>query len=198
MKQSLTKDQVTYTALQLMQGAVDIKAVNLRVIAKELGCSHTNLYRYFPSYAELLWEACATLREKLAETVTQKRAGMEEPGARLVFFFHAITTFYFDHPGWFRLLWHIKIAGDMPKRCADAAGESDTQLTACAAEIWWAYQNEEPDIAAVRRALHTAHCYIVGEASGHILQRGFSGGPEGGKQKVTAEAVRLFRFIMES
>lgn len=197
MKQSLTKDQVVHTALQLMQSAVDLKEVNLRVIAKELGCSHTNLYHYFSSYGLLLWEATAVLQEKLAEAVTGKRAGMEDPGARLVFFFHAVTTFYFDHPGWFRLLWHTKIAGDTPKRCADAAAESDTELTASAAEIWWAYQNKEPDIAAVRRALHTAHCYVVGEASGCILQRGFAGGPEGEKQKVTTQAVRIFRFLME-
>jgi len=197
MKQSLTREQITHTALQLMQSAVDIKGVNLRVIAKELSCSHSNLYHYFSSFGELLWEAYATLQEKLAEAVTQKRAGMEEPGVRLVLFFHAVTTFYLDHPGWFRLLWHTKIAGNPPEHCADRTGESDTELTACAAEIWWAFQNKEPDIVAIRRALHAAHCYVVGEASGHILQRGFAGGPEREKQKVTAEAVRIFRFMME-
>ncbi len=57
MKKNISKEQIIDTTLELLKDKSDIRTINLREIARVLGCAHTNLYNYFPSFQDLLWEA---------------------------------------------------------------------------------------------------------------------------------------------
>ena len=60
MRKGITKEQVVETTLKLIKDSENIRSVNLRGVAREIGCAHTNLYNYFSSFDELLW--CAHIR----------------------------------------------------------------------------------------------------------------------------------------
>jgi len=52
-----SRDRFVATALQLIAEEGGSLDVNLRQISRRMGCAHTNLYNYYPSYQDLLWDA---------------------------------------------------------------------------------------------------------------------------------------------
>ncbi len=43
-KKKITKEQIISTALDLMRDKNELRTVNMREIARTLGCAHTNIY----------------------------------------------------------------------------------------------------------------------------------------------------------
>lgn len=52
-----TAERFVATTLELIEEQGGSLTVNLRQISRRMGCAHTNVYNYFPSYQHLLWEA---------------------------------------------------------------------------------------------------------------------------------------------
>lgn len=52
-----TAERFVATTLELIDEEGGSHTVNLRQISRRMGCAHTNVYNYFSSYQELLWEA---------------------------------------------------------------------------------------------------------------------------------------------
>ena len=196
MKKNITKEQIAETALELMRNKSDLRGLNLREIARTLGCAHTNLYNYFPSYNDLLWETHAATQEIFIDMLTKKLDTATTAELRLSYFFKAFVDMYMDNKGWFRLVWHEYIEGDRPQRDIEVTDTTNKMLTARIADIWKELSGEYPDLATVRRVLHNTHCYIVGEVSNYILGRGLINNDEELKAYITHEAIHMFKLCL--
>ena len=196
MKKNITKKQIVETALELMQNKNDLRGLNLREISRTLGCAHTNLYNYFPSYNDLLWETHAALQEIFIEILTEKLNSSNDAGLKLNFFFEAVVDLYVDNKGWFRLAWHEYIGDERPQRDIEATGKTNAELNRHIAEIWRELSGKYPDAKQTKRVLHNTHCYIVGEISNYLLGRGLIANEVELKTYITAEAIRMFRLCL--
>lgn len=196
MKKDITKEQIVETALELMRNKSDLRGLNLREIARTLGCSHTNLYNYFHSYNDLLWEAHVAILKISIEMLTKKLDMAETAEIRLIYFFEAFVEMYLDNKGWFRLAWHEYIAGDRPKRDIETIEETNKMLNKYLAEIWKELYGQYPNADAIKRVLHNTHCYIVGEISNYLLGRGLIENETELKSYITLESVSMFRLCL--
>ncbi|MCL1983101.1 MAG: TetR/AcrR family transcriptional regulator [Clostridiales bacterium] len=196
MRKNITREQVVSTALELMQNKNDLRGLNMREIARALGCAHTNIYNYFPSYNDLLWETHAALQEAFMGMLAEKLKTADSAELRLSFFFKAFVDTYLDKKGWFRLAWHEYIGGERPLRDIEATEKTNAELNRHIAGIWKGLTGEDPDEEQARRVLHNTHCYIVGEISNYLLGRGLFENEAELKAYITAEAIRMFRLCL--
>jgi len=196
MRKNITKEQIVNTALELMQSKNDLRGLNLREIARTLDCAHTNLYNYFPSYNDLLWEAHVALLEMFMEMLIEKLKAANSAELRLTFFFKAFVDMYLDNKGWFRLAWHEYIGGERPQRDIEVTETTNAELNRYIAEIWKELSGEYPDAEQTKRVLHNTHCYIVGEISNCLFGRGLVNNEAELKVYITDEASRMFRLCL--
>ncbi|MEM1483713.1 TetR/AcrR family transcriptional regulator [Oscillospiraceae bacterium PP1C4] len=196
MKKNITKEQIVETALELMRSKSDLQGLNLREIARTLGCAHTNLYNYFPSYNDLLWETHTTIQEIFMEMLTKKLDIANTAELRLAYFFEVFVEMYMDNKGWFRLAWHEYIDGDRPQRNIETTEATNKMLNKHLADIWKDLYGKYPNANTAKRVLHNTHCYIVGEISNYLLGRGLIENESELKTYITREAVSMFRLCL--
>lgn len=196
MKKNITKEQIVETALELMRNKNDLRGLNLREIARTLGCAHTNLYNYFPSYNDLLWETHATLQEIFMDMLYKKLDAANTAEMRLAYFFEAFVDTYMDNKGWFRLAWHESVGGERPRRDVEATETTNKTLNKRISEIWKELYGEYPHIDTTKRVLHNIHCYIVGEISNYILGRGLIANETELRAYITHEAICMFKLCL--
>lgn len=196
MKKMITRERIVETALELMRNKKDLRGLNLREIARALGCAHTNLYNYFASYNDLLWETHAALLEIFIKIIKEKLQAANNAELRLHYFFQTFVDFYMDNKGWFRLAWHENISGERPQRNVDAVQTANKALNACILEVWKEIYGEYPNAEQTKRVLHNTHCYIVGEVSNHLLGRGLIENETELKAYIAYEAARMFRLCL--
>ena len=196
MKKNITKEQIIETALELMQNKSDLRGLNLREIARTLGCAHTNLYNYFPSYHDLLWETHSALLKEFMKILTKKLDIAETANLRLSYFFEAFVELYLDNKGWFRLAWHETIEGNRPQEDIETTQATTQMLNQHLSDIWKELYGNYPDADKTKRVLHNTHCYIVGEISNYLSGRGLIEEEAELKVYITREAVRMFRLCL--
>lgn len=196
MKKNITKEQIIETALELMRNNSDLKGLNLREIARTLGCAHTNLYNYFPSYNDLLWETHTTLQEIFLGILKEKINVAKDAKMRLSYFFEAFVDMYLDNKGWFRLMWQEYIGGQRPQRSIESIEITNKLLNEYISDIWKDLYGKYPNINDTKRILHNTHCYIVGEISNYILGRGLINNEIELKNYITQEAVSMFKICL--
>lgn len=196
MSKNISKELIVETALELMRNKSDLRGLNLREIARTLGCAHTNLYNYFPSYNNLLWETHAALQKIFMEMLLEKLDKANTPEMRLTYFFEACVEMYLDNKGWFRLAWHEYIEGDRPQADIETTEATNKMLNQHIAEIWKELYGQYPNRDGTKRVLHNTHSYIVGEISNYFLGRGWIQNETALKVYITGEAVSMFKLCL--
>lgn len=195
MKKEITKEKVIETALELMRDGSKPEGKNLRSVARALNCAHTNLYNYFPSYNDLLWEAHITVMDLFLQELF-KKTETNDPEQRLYGFFGFFSDFYLNNKGWFRLTWQEQIGGERPQRHVEAINRTNDALNNHLFGIARDLTGKAPDRGKLKCILHNIHCYIIGEVSNYILGRGIIEEEAELKTYVTREAVRMFRYYL--
>jgi len=192
MRKNITKEQIIETALELMANKNDLHGLNLREIARELGCAHTNLYNYFASYNDLLWETRAALQEIFTSKLKDNLSGADTTELRLTCLFETFIDMYIDNKGWFRLAWHQHISSERPERDVEATATMNDILNKYALEICKEFSGDHADEEQVRQVLHNTRCYIAGEISNYLSGRSEIQSEEMLKAHVSYEALNLF------
>lgn len=198
MKKNITKEQIVYTALDLMRDKNNLRGLNLRELARTIGCAHTNLYNYFPSYTDLLWEVHTVLQKKSMEILAARLSEVKIAELKLQCFFNTILDTYLDNKGWFRLAWLEYIGDNRPENDIIATNTAASQLNSCIIEIWEELYGVPLDKEIVRRVLHNTHCYIVGEVSNYIAGRGLIENEPELKNYVVKEAINILTLCLRN
>lgn len=109
MEKNISKELIIKTVLSLIDENGGIKDVNLRGIAKRIGCNHTNLYNYFNSLDDIFWGA---LGQAITNMIDYVCDNLDEINTRERFrvFISNLIDFSMEHPGLYRLIWleHLK------------------------------------------------------------------------------------------
>lgn len=198
MKKGISKEQVIDTALNLLKDKEDIRSVNMREIARVLGCAHTNLYNYFGSFDDLLWEAHIALLNRASDSVKEKMSQTNDQELKLQYFFFEFVDFYLNNKGWFRLAWVEIIGGNRPESNEIATVQTVDTFVDSLISIWKNLYGAEPQKEKMKYALHNVHCYIYGEVSIYIAKRSLIPEENEFKKYVTKEAVKMMKLLMNT
>lgn len=196
MKKSITKKQIIETALDLLKDQSDIRNVNLREIARVLGCAHTNLYNYFSSFNDLLWEAHMEIENKFIEQILLTLENVQDNKVKLHQFYFSLSELYLDHKGWFRLAWLDYIDDVRPEKDKIATEKVVNTMVEILEAIWLSIYPNAPDRERIHGVLHDVHCYIVGEVSNFINGRGLIQDKEVLKKHIAETAVAFFTLSL--
>lgn len=196
MKKNITKEHIVETALELIRDNNNLGGLNFREVARTLGCAHTNLYNYFSSYNDLLWEAHAAVQEIFMEMLTEKLTAVDTAELKLANVFETFIEMYIDNKGWFRLAWHEYIEGERPQKDIEATEAANKMVNDCISDIWNELYGEHPDKNKVKRVLHNTHCYIIGEISNYLLGRGLIENEAELKLYIKNETIRMFKLCL--
>lgn len=86
--------------------------INMRAVARQAGCAHTNVYNYFASFNDLLYAAMFRVMEKIVQ-YTQKQVGtIAQTMDHFPAFIYAQIDFAFQFPGLFRFFWLDSLPGE--------------------------------------------------------------------------------------
>ena len=182
----ITRELIVDTALALINEEGSSSRVNLREIARRLGCAHTNIYNYYPSLDELLWDAHGAALRRMTEAVTSASLKGELEKS-LQAFYSAYAGFYLSNRGWFSLLWQDPLAGERPERHRSEAEEMVRRLVDHLAD---AYRGTI-EWKVLHDVLHRVHCYLHGEVSIFIHGRGLIKDDAKFRAYVIAQCVRM-------
>ncbi len=99
-----TAERFVETTLDLIEEQGGSLSVNLRQISRRMGCAHTNVYNYFDTYQDLLWEAFRRGLDTYGEYIVHNLSSdldADEYLRRIVF---NLATFPEERPGLYRLI----------------------------------------------------------------------------------------------
>ena len=102
----LNEEIIVEKALEIIERTEEQGAFNMRKLARELGCAHTNIYNYFDSFDSLLWAVAANAMKRMSEYIFVDET--------LEGFMRRYLDFAFEHSGLYRLIWFYKVASRMP------------------------------------------------------------------------------------
>jgi len=196
-KKNISRTQIINTALNLMRNKNDLRAVNLREIARTLGCAHTNIYNYFSSYTDLLWETHTALQEVFMDFLQQNLSAVTTPDMMLRTFFDTFLQFYLSNTGWFRLAWLEYIGNERPEINVTATEKVRNELNQYIIDIWKELTGKTPYTNTVNRVMHNTHCYIVGEVSNYISGRRLIDDELDFKEYVVEQAIDILTLCLQ-
>lgn len=198
MKKGIDKEQIIDEALNLIKDNEDIRSINMRQIARNLGCAHTNIYNYFDSFENLLYEAHISLLKIASDSVHGKMLQTDSHSLKLQYFFSEFVDFYLNNKGWFRLAWVETIGSSIPKNNELATIQTVNDFADNLIDIWEHIHNTRPSKKKMKYALHNVHCYIHGEISIYIANRSLITEQNTFKKYVVEQSVKILRLLLES
>ena len=155
----------TAAVLELLDEGIGIREINLRAVAKRVGCAHTNAYNYVASFEELLWWS---LREAL-----ERMVGTTEPSTDNLI--ETYVAFALEHPAWYRLIWLDPLGGTPPPEV-----EQYLALPARVFAGWVAEHLVQAPHQNPTQATRVLHSYLHGELAAIVSDR-----VSGSKQELT-------------
>lgn len=196
MKKGITKEQTINKALELIKDTVDIRSVNLRVIARGLGCAHTNIYNYFPSLDALLWEAYTVILERFSKHIEKSISGMLDYQMQLERFVAEIVNFYLDNKGWFRLIWVEIIGEERPESNQIFVCKNLDRNVDIVSDILINAHKCMPDRNKLKNTIHVVHCYIYGEISMFIANHSLIKDESELRKYIVDEAMKMLQMYL--
>lgn len=197
MKKNITKEQIIATALDLTKTNQDIRSINLREIARTIGCAHTNLYNYYPSLNDLLWDVHVAIQEYFIVDLSSRLAKVQEAELKLHCFFETFIDVYLTHVGWFRLAWVDYIGADRPESNKIATDKIVDELVDILINICLDLFQSKLNKEKTKCIFHNVHCYIIGEISNFINGRRIHQDEEALRQYVSMTSTSIFKLCLE-
>ena len=198
MAKGITKENIVNITLELIRDKENIRSVNLREIARALGCAHTNLYNHFPDLDGILWSALDEVAARSVDFILAGMDAIETPDGKLEHFYKQLMDFYIGNRGWFRLFWVEKLQGKRPdnnKSLTEITVKKYVQLLAILFETLYQVKLADEQVMYV---FHTVHCYMYGEVSIFISGRGLISDEKKFKEHVLRECIKLSRLLVLS
>ena len=99
-----TAERFVETALDLIEEQGGSLSVNLRQISRRMGCAHTNVYNYFDTYQDLLWEAFRRGLDTYGDYLIHDLSADLDAAEYLRRIVINLATFPEERPGLYRLI----------------------------------------------------------------------------------------------
>ena len=186
-----TAERFVETTLDLIAERGGSEKVNLREVSRRMGCAHTNLYNYYPSYQDLLWEAFRRSVQHYGVALTSGLDPDLGPASYLEAVITNLARYPEDHPGRYRL-----IASD-PMPISEIP--EDILATVSAMKQWLAdtvsaVSGEDLDPEDATRIADIVLAYIDGETLNLINERTIP--DEDVHGRITENALRMHRLLV--
>lgn len=184
-----TAERFVEVTLELIEEQGGSQNVNLREVARRVGCAHTNVYNYFDGFSGLLWEA---LRRAVAQYARSLAGGLDDEMAPLDYFRQVVSNyvrFTREHPGLYRFISLDPVNdGDYP----------DEVIETVAALVEWLVDVIVACAPGTSRddaenACFVIDAYISGESASLITGRALPG--DDIAERMLDNAVRLFTLL---
>lgn len=198
MSKGISKEQIVHVTLELIKDREDIRSVNLREIARILGCAHTNLYNYYKDFDRILWDVLDVILEKSLEHMTAYIGQIGDYNLKLEHFFKRFIEFYLENIGWFRLSWFEKLKGDRPQKNIDMTTHTVEVFCGILTDIFQRIYGIILTMDEAKYVLHNVHCYLHGEVSIFIAGKGLIVEEAGFKKYVANECVKIAGLLANS
>ena len=182
-RKNLDRDVFSGMVLEMLSEGIPFRDINLRQVAKRVGCAHTNVYNYVSSYGELTWFTLAEALRRMLAT-----AGPLDPDSLLSC---DISELYVDfaltHPSWYRLIWMEQMPGAPPAEIIAVLGKPGAVM-----EQWFSLHY--PHTPEVRRKTRMFHSYLHGVLSKVVMGR-TAGADPGLREEILQEAALIRKLI---
>lgn len=100
----LTADRFIDVTLDLIAEKGGSQDVNLREIARRVGCAHTNVYNYFSSFEDLMWAAFRRELKQYGEYLIRNLSNSLPPAEYMRRLITSLATYPEENPGVYRFL----------------------------------------------------------------------------------------------
>lgn len=164
MKETLNRTSFTTAVLQMLDDGARVRTLNLRAVARTVGCAHTNAYNYVASWNELLWWSVAAALNVLIDSVDAEDADLLD----------AYITFGVTHPAWYQLIWMEPLRGEPPEAVRVALARPSHRFAQWLAARTGHLKVDDDALAMAARMLHG---FMHGELSAWVAGR--FGHPDG-------------------
>jgi len=191
-KSQITKEIILEKTLQLVDENEGIKNVTLRDIAKKVGCAHTNLYNYFGSLSEILWEAMGQALIKMINYSRNNLTFENDPEKDYYLLLSNFIDFSLNHIGLYKLIWMESIDGDPSSEVTDIIINARKEFNKNIMEATRGKLSEE-------RASFVSHiffAYLHGESSMWINRTRSMVSKEDIKTKILSNLQKLFQELV--
>jgi len=194
----ITKENIVNVTLDLIKDRDNIRSVNLREIARVLGCAHTNIYNYFRDMDEIFWASLDEVLEKSIIFINNKLDGKDCPDKKLQNFYNGFIEFYIENRGWFILFWMEKLHGATPERSLNKITNTVSQYNSILNNIFTKLYQVQLNEQQVMNIFHTVHCYLHGEISIFLCGRGLITEETAFKERTLNECIRLNTLLIQN
>ena len=186
-----TGERFVEVTLALVAETGGSQEVNLREISRRVGCAHTNLYNYYPTFQDLLWEAFRRALVMYGEFVVTGLGDSVDRDEYLLRLITNLATYPEQHPGLYRFIASdpIKVE-ELPGDILEAVTHMKAWLTETFATVSGAATDE-----ASQTASDIVLSYIDGETLNLINGRVVPG--EDVRGRVVANASHLFHLLTD-
>ena len=123
------RERFVEEALVLIDRGLGSRGVNLREVARSVGCAHTNAYNYFDSLDELLGECLHAAFERQYQYSKRATAkALEDPWKTVELLVESQVEFALAHPGWYLFVWIEPLRGALPPRMLPLMQQASFEL----------------------------------------------------------------------
>lgn len=185
-----TADRMVDVTLELIAEHGGCRGVNLRQVARRVGCAHTNVYNYFSAFDELLWAAMLRALERMSQFTAARLAAPPADAGRLEAFVTSQVDFAMEHPGWYRFIW-LEALPDPPPEVARSLQQSAGQYLAAL----FAGGPEDLDLPRKEHVAYVVHGYLHGEICKLIQNRFVFLDSQTHRRRIIANALSLFALL---
>ncbi len=188
----VSKEMFVNKALDMIDEEDGIRGVNLRKIARSIGCAHTNAYNYFDNYEDLLGQALLVATEKLREHVVSRVKEATDEKSFFDLVVRSQLEFANEHPGWYKLIWLEKIDVEFTKEEEDHIKKQGNVLSLLL------LRDKNLNITNERKFViaDIIHGYIHGEISKLINNRHIFKTDEEFINKVVVQTRHIFNILI--
>ncbi|MFP4364140.1 MAG: TetR/AcrR family transcriptional regulator [Spirochaetia bacterium] len=182
-----TREQFIETALSQIDKSTGLRDLNLRKVAKAVGCAHTNVYNYFSSFDDLLWYA---LRDVLKKMIGFSAHTLEE-NAGFADFVESHIDFALGHKGWYRFIWIDRLSGEPPAEVYEYFSVPANQFLEKVASA----ARKRTDDEYVKKAAEILHGYLHGKLCILVSDREDSTDRNAVKKDIVSGITLLFSSL---
>lgn len=127
-KKKFDKKDIIIVALKLLERKGTLRNLSFREISRELKCAHTNLYNYYSSFQDLIWD-CIIYVLDLMQQYSDKQVQNLDAKDKFYKAFDSMIQFAIDFPSFYSLIWLESMEGNPPVMLKKASENISKRFT---------------------------------------------------------------------